>query len=1438
MSGGEYIHKLKTSQKWAAIIRPFKRVMSSSVPWWQHNNKRYGLWWRIANVAAALLILGTISFPILQHVIESRAYHLSPDTLKLVGKTDDKLAKKLTYNSGSQIYQFNKDVIPSSDSALATMQAQIGGTKGAAKNLYAVDVAVDGSKGVTYYDANSGLSFSMVPEYSIGSGKNIDGHIVYPLNGDAQAIYTLKNNGLKEDIVVNKSNTDTLSFSYKLDLPNTLQMKAIPNSGGAVGVYSADQSLYGNVNYGSDADKAAVQKARENAQKNYLVFGLPSPVIKNIDGKAVGNARFVLAGNTLTVVASGLKGQRLPVSIDPSVVVTSTTDFQYGGNDDGNISFATSGQATRAGLTGGSIGPWSTTTPSLPGVQYAMGFVTYNNYLYVIPGFVTATTYYTHISSDGTLDGWNTTNSPITKRSYLGAAAYNGYMYAWGGYDSANSVATNSVEYARINTDGTLGSWQTTGTMYTAVCRAANVVQGGYLYAMGGSTSPTSSCGNTSTGVVNTVQYAPINADGTVGTWATTTALNYGTSGQIMGALAAAYNGYVYVMGGSDGPVSTQYSNVQYAPINADGTLGTWVATTSMLSTNYRGGFTIYDGYIYTVSDQNSSTTVRYAPINASGAVGTWRATTSITNGRWGGGLVGYNGNLYFAGGSGSAEVNIAKINPAGQPSSFSTTATTFTTARALSCSVAYNGYLYTIGGSTSDSYSNNITTVRYAALDPNTGQTGTWGTATALPTATGSAGCIAYNGYIYLVGGFTGTGTGSGSNIVRAVPINANGTLGSWSTKSSSGLSSILPRLFIYSAGGNVYLYALTVDYSGTGYDVMRATITNATTGTIGSWTGQDSSLPALNARAFAQVGNHLYAMGGTDGTNHMATVYYTTIASDGSVANWQATASLNTAISFSAGVAVNGCIYNVGGEDNSGALATVQYACPSADGTISTWYNAPNLSTATTDMGIATYNGYIYGVGGYTNAVTNNTQFAYVDNGGAGNTNSTGALGTTTSFTTVRRGHVALAYNGRLYIVGGLSGGSYLNDVQYATINSDGTIGSWATTSSFSGARSFHGAVAYNGYMYIAGGYNSTTSTYYNDSQYAKINADGTLGAWTTTTSFTTGRNNLSMVAYRGNVYVLGGYDGTNAYNDVRYAAINTDGSLGSWTATSSFRTARSSATAQIYNGYMYIAGGGTGAVYSDVQYAPINNDGTLGTWVDTTSFNLPRQQLSSAIYGGFFYIFGGANKTPTYFNDVQYAQINSNGTLGPWLTSNSTIATARSYSSAVAYQGTMYLTGGYNGTTSYSDVEYTSINAAARIGHYSKLIDFGAVVNIKSITYNGTMPSTLSPGVSPVTYRSAASNGVFNATTAYSNVATSASSCDTASNSYTRYLFISILLDDSTGGGLNGGFPDASGTNANVTDITVTYSPVHVPPNIRLRAGQSLQLGSLTPLDTCYP
>ena len=96
----------------------------------------------------------------------------------------------------------------------------------------------------------------------------------------------------------------------------------------------------------------------------------------------------------------------------------------------------------------------------------------------------------------------------------------------------------------------------------------------GYVYVMGGY--------NNSVGNYSTVYSAPLNSNGSVGTWNTTTALPQ----NIYFATSVEYNGYVYVMGGDDG--SSVLTTVYYAPLNTNGTLGSWSSTTSLPQALYR----------------------------------------------------------------------------------------------------------------------------------------------------------------------------------------------------------------------------------------------------------------------------------------------------------------------------------------------------------------------------------------------------------------------------------------------------------------------------------------------------------------------------------------------------------------------------------------------------------------------------------------------------------------------------------------------------------------------------------------------------------------------------------------------------------------------------------------------------------------------------------
>ncbi len=306
-----------------------------------------------------------------------------------------------------------------------------------------------------------------------------------------------------------------------------------------------------------------------------------------------------------------------------------------------------------------------------------------------------------------------------------------------------------------------------------------------------------------------------------------------------------------------------------------------------------------------------------------------------------------------------------------------------------------------------------------------------------------------------------------------------------------------------------------------------------------------------------------------------------------------------------------------------------------------------------------------------------------------------------TTTAFTTARARGQTLTYNGKMYILGGQNTSVARSDVQYAPINGDGSVGTWTSTTAMPVGKTAFSAVAYNGYMYTLGGYDPATNTYFNDVRVAPINGDGTLGSWTSTTSFTTLRGGLSAVANNGYMYITGGNNASNGNGQtvVQYAPINGDGTLGSWTDTSPLATGRISHYSVVNNGYLYVFGGYN--TISDVSYVPINGDGTLGTWATTTALPAGRYYHTGTTYNGKVYIMGGSLTGNNSTNDVLTATFNGNGTIGSW-SSLTGFTTPRNHAGSVAYNGRLYIAGGAAGLdyfgTFYNDVQYTTLTSSA--------------------------------------------------------------------------------------------------------------------------------------------
>jgi hypothetical protein len=154
-----------------------------------------------------------------------------------------------------------------------------------------------------------------------------------------------------------------------------------------------------------------------------------------------------------------------------------------------------------------------------------------------------------------------------------------------------------------------------------------------YIYVIGGQVNLTD------VGGTNTVYVASVDSTaGTVGPW---TASTNTLPKSLQGLSAIVHNGYLYVAGGLD-TNGTPVTGVYSAPVNTDGTIGTWTTSTNTLPTARAfGTMVVFGGIIYYINgDPNSSLLpnaqgvgdkdVYYASA-VRGEAGTWTLNGNLT---------------------------------------------------------------------------------------------------------------------------------------------------------------------------------------------------------------------------------------------------------------------------------------------------------------------------------------------------------------------------------------------------------------------------------------------------------------------------------------------------------------------------------------------------------------------------------------------------------------------------------------------------------------------------------------------------------------------------------------------------------------------------------------------------------------------------------------
>lgn len=904
----------------------------------------------------------------------------------------------------------------------------------------------------------------------------------------------------------------------------------------------------------------------------------------------------------------------------------------------------------------GMLGSWSTGT-ALPSARHGHTMHIYNDTMYLIGGNNSGTlqnsTYYVKLNSNGSMNSWVQTTSFTTARSSLGGSfttVLGAYVYLSGGCTTVNgsgycTAIASDTQIASINADGSLTNWGTmTNVTNSRIGYSLLGWQGG-LYRIGGCTNQSASTGKCISTLAD-VDYGVVNPAGEVSTVSVSVASGVSPcsgsapyncnipdpgddadEGGDLLSMSTILNGYLYNIGGcidldcsgtsddhGDGDDSDASGNTSYVSIGSDGTLtlppnctGTAYGSWCIDSTNRvngttgvaAGGVTTFNNRIYIVgglTGTGQTGTIYYNDVNADGSLnGAWESTT-------------------FAAAGVTESVSYTYAYARANPSSAGSTP----------------GNLYIFGGcgngiGTGLSCEANAGTDRYES-EVYKCNIGTTGAISGCDDSTQMEIDSDPN-----TGGFQGLGIHSGT-------VNAN---------------------YIYLIGGYSDTEADKDEILIAKFDDSNNVVEADGAGT-GGWTESPNRLSVGRRRGYSFGYNgHIYSVGGYDGTGGQTLPFIEWAkmdVSDGSIDEFVTSSititqrwGLSMVVSNSYAYVIGGC--DVGASPSScssfePAVQTFQlYNNDSGAASDFTAQSDQTFATDTNRIGAASavYNGYLYVAGGCTNigcsTVTDNVQFTALS-ASDGTQSGSWASTTDTTLPGARAWGTLEVAGGTLYYMGGQDGtGDEKADVYYGTPSS-GNVASWAdSTNDIPADRTQHGSAVWNNRLYVVGGYNDSAaaqSTVYVSPQ---LNSGGDIGsAWSSTTSFDVARVGAAVTAYANNLYLFGGYDGTNYLPDGQFTQINSDGTVDAWTYTTSLPFSLRDARALSANGYIYLVGGRTAAttcapkmmitpIVANTTIATGNNPTGVGEWYETNvRYGGGRYGAAVAYDEGKIYTMGG--------------------------------------------------------------------------------------------------------------------------------------------------------------------------------------------------------------------
>jgi N-acetylneuraminic acid mutarotase len=265
-----------------------------------------------------------------------------------------------------------------------------------------------------------------------------------------------------------------------------------------------------------------------------------------------------------------------------------------------------------------------------------------------------------------------------------------------------------------------------------------------------------------------------------------------------------------------------------------------------------------------------------------------------------------------------------------------------------------------------------------------------------------------------------------------------------------------------------------------------------------------------------------------------------------------------------------------------------------------------------------------------------------------------------------------------GAFYLFGGTEGAARQSDVHAYNVETN----LWQEIRSSgvsSPARSGAQTVVYDNCVWFFGGYTKKDGDYFNDVYKYDIG----MSSWSMVSTLgeaPSKRTDHSVVLFGRSMFVFGGFDGHNRFNDLRELTLDRERRWSNITSRSGHPRSRFGHTAVVYQNSMFVFGGWDG---HDTLQELCEYNFPSNMWCHLPPRGSPprgRYRHTAVVCGDSMFTFGGVDKTQYRFPDLHEFDLVRR--LWSKVSTTSVPPTARTFHKTNVHEGYMYILGGFDG------------------------------------------------------------------------------------------------------------------------------------------------------------